>query len=95
MKITEKELEELHFCFTLSSGPDVVVCYNQSTEKLYSNFFRKRNNNDIEIFRYLIPRDLKRGLIVREELKKAIEDFIPPKELRDKKINNLLNDEET
>jgi hypothetical protein len=91
MKISKEKLDDLFFTLSLSSGSDVVICYDQSSESLYGALSNKKNINDIEIIRFLIPYDLPKGKNTKNRLKKAIEEFIPPKELRDRKINDIIN----
>ena len=88
MKITDKTLDDFVFCFGLSSGPDVLVCFGD--DEFYVQFSRKRNESDIEIFRYKTIQDLRTDKkILKEKVRNSINEFII--NFRDKKIDDILD----
>lgn len=92
MKISEEKLDQLVFTFMISSGPDVLVCFDQAKEEFYASFHRKNNPNDIELYRYTVFSDISTDRkILTQRVRNIIEDFISPRDLRDKKIDDVLD----
>ena len=91
----EDYLDDFIFSFNLSSGSDVLICYDQSTQVIYDIFSTKLNPSDIEIFRYTtfmnvrVFSDRDKKKLLKDKLRKSISDFIA--DFRNGKIDDILN----
>ena len=88
MIITEEKLDYIYFGCTLSSGPPVLICYSITDDDVYSSFYYKHDVDDILIFKFETMYHSTKTL--KEDLRKSIENFVSPRDLRDQKIDKVL-----
>lgn len=91
MVVSDKVIEWLCFGLRLSSGPDSIVYYDQNTNKFYSTLICPHNEGDIEVYRsYSSEIRFDSDKTTFEKVKAAIFEFKSPIEIRDEKIDDIL-----
>lgn len=85
MEISEEELKHILFGFGISSGPLVLLCYNQYTNKLYTSF-----NYSVDKFHEVLYQSHPLNPNIEKEVREIIKNFKSLKERRDDKLDDLL-----
>lgn len=100
MKLTEENLTQLAFTYTISSGPNVCIYYTKDDDNFYATLHKNpkkpwdvlvcelsilTDEEEMSIAKSNIPFDVS----IRDLIRKPIEDFITQD--RDDKIDSILN----
>jgi len=85
MEISEEELKHILFGFMISSGPPVLLCYNQDSNKLYTSF-----NYPIDKLHEVLYQSHPLNKNIEKEVRGVLKNFKSLKERRDDKLDDLL-----